>query len=154
MTVRSLRLSGPAGRACPTGRGVVEDTVSVPRGLFGILTTKRTRLWPRTSDAIFLNVANQHMSVRIALVEWSRQWAMAVSARSVGSEWPGDSPDRQAEGAVAVLQAGAFDDVVDAVGWVSPDNPSNVILVACARVLPGARERTGDPARGVWPSTL
>jgi len=41
-----------------------------------------------------------------------------------------DSPDRQAErGQWQSCKPEAFDDVVDAVGWVSPDNPSNVILV-------------------------
>jgi alpha-beta hydrolase superfamily lysophospholipase len=135
MTVRSLRLSGPRLVARgPTGRGVVEDTVSVPpAGLFGILTYEADA--PLATDkptAIFLNVANQHhVGPNRLWVEWSRQWAMAgIRSLRLDLSGLGDSPDRQAErGQWQSCKPEAFDDVVDAVGWVSPDNPSNVILV-------------------------
>jgi hypothetical protein len=118
----------------PSGRGVVEAPVSVPPvGLFGMLTYAEDLPVPTGRPAIiFLNVANQHhVGPNRLWVEWSREWAMAgIRSLRLDMSGLGDSPDRRGEkGQWAACKPEAFDDVVDAARWVSPDDPSNVVLV-------------------------
>jgi acetyl esterase/lipase len=63
----------------------------------------------------------------------------------------GDSPNRQGEsGQWACYKPEAFDDVVDAVRWVSPDSPSNVVLVGlCSSGYQALEGALAIRARGV-----
>jgi alpha-beta hydrolase superfamily lysophospholipase len=81
---------------------------------------------------VFLNVANQHhVGPNRLWVELARQWAAAgVRSLRLDLSGLGDSPNRQGErGPWECFKPEAFDDVVDAVRWASPDDPSNVVLV-------------------------
>ena len=126
-----------------------------PADLFGILTY-RGGVACRVTDrptAIFLNVANQHhVGPNRLWVEWSRQWALAgVRSLRLDLSGLGDSPDRQGqEGCWQCCKPEAFDDVADAARWLSPDDPSDVILVGlCSAAYQALESALAIRARGV-----
>jgi alpha-beta hydrolase superfamily lysophospholipase len=135
VAVRRPEPGGPRRVAWgPQGSRVVEEPVSVPPvGLFGALTYDLDMpVSPGTPTAVFLNVANQHhVGPNRLWVELSRQWASAgVRSLRLDLSGLGDSPNRQGErGQWECFKPEAFDDVVDAVRWASPDDPSNVVLI-------------------------
>ena len=139
----------------PSERGVVELPVRIPPAdLFGILTYREES--PAASGrpaAIFLNVANQHhVGPNRLWVEWSRQWASAgVRSLRLDVSGLGDSPDRQGqEGCWQSCKPEAFDDVADAARWLSPDDPSDVILVGlCSAAYQALESALAMRARGV-----
>jgi hypothetical protein len=149
----------PGGpRQLGRGRGgspTVEEPVSVPPvGLFGILTYDQdVPASPDKPTAVFLNVANQHhVGPNRLWVELARQWA-ATGVRSLRLDLSGlgDSPNRQGErGRWECFKPEAFDDVVDAVRWASPDDPSNVVLVGlCSGGYQALESALAVGARGV-----
>ena len=115
------------------GSRTVEEPVSVPpAGLFGILTYNHDVPAPAAPAALFLNVANQHhVGPNRLWVELARQWAGAgIRSLRLDLSGLGDSPHRQgAPGRWECFKPEAFDDVADAARWLSPDDPSNVVLV-------------------------
>ena len=135
VAIRAPQLGGPrpVGQS-PSGCDVLEAPVSVPpAGLFGILTYAEDLPMPTDGPTtIFLNVAAQHhIGPNRLWVEWSRAWAMAgIRSLRLDLSGLGDSPDRPGEdGLWTPCKPEAFDDVLDAVRWVSPDDPSDVVLV-------------------------
>jgi len=115
------------------GSRTVEEPVSVPPvGLFGVLTYNHDVRAPGAPAALFLNVANQHhVGPNRLWVELARQWAGAgIRSLRLDLSGLGDSPDRQgASGRWECFKPEAFEDVADAAQWLSPDDPSNVVLV-------------------------
>lgn len=116
------------------GRPILETPVVVPpAGLFGILTEPVARE-PTSSGptAVLLNAGNQHhVGPARAWVRLARRWAATTGIRSLRVDLSGlgDSPFRQTAGPWTCNKAEAFDDVLDAARWASPDDPSNVVLV-------------------------
>jgi len=101
--------------------------------LFGALTyAQDVPVSAGRPTVVFLNVANQHhVGPNRLWAEWSRAWAME-GTRSLRLDLSGlgDSPHRQGEhGRWECFKPEAFDDVVDAVRWASPEDPSNVVLI-------------------------
>ncbi len=115
------------------GSRTVEEPVRVPPvGLFGILAHSHDVPVPGAPAALFLNVANQHhVGPNRLWVELARQWAGAgIRSLRLDLSGLGDSPHRQGSpGRWECFKPEAFDDVVDAARWLSPDDPSNVVLV-------------------------
>ncbi len=115
------------------GSQTVEEPATVPpAGLFGILTYNRDAAAPGAPAALFLNVANQHhVGPNRLWVELARHWAgEGIRSLRLDLSGLGDSPHRPgASGRWECFKPEAFDDVVDAAQWLSPDDPSNVVLV-------------------------
>ena len=125
-----------------------------PVGLFGVLTyDPDLPVSPDKPTAVFLNVANQHhVGPNRLWVELARQWAGAgVRSLRLDLSGLGDSPDRHgAGGRWECFKPEAFDDVVDAVRWASPDDPSNVVLVGlCSGGYQALESALAVGARGV-----
>jgi hypothetical protein len=134
-----LRLPAPAGPAvvdhAPDGAPVVEVPAALgPAGLFGVVTEVPGRAGGPT--VLFLNVANEHRLGPARLwVDLARLWApLGVRSCRVDLSGLGDSPTRHPGQPRFVTRAPeAFDDVQDACRALSPDDPSNVVLVGlCA----------------------
>lgn len=129
--VRAPPAAGPTIVSRHAGVDVVETPVFVgPARLFGIATSS-----PGTNHgpgAIFLSVANTHrIGPNRLWVELARRWA-AGGVRSLRFDLSGvgDSPVRTSEQRPFVPWAPqAFDDVMDSARALSPDDPSNVVLV-------------------------
>ncbi len=156
VSVRAPETGGPR----PVGRGrggplTVEEPVRVPPvGLFGVLTyDPDLPVSPDKPTAVFLNVANQHhVGPNRLWVELARQWAGAgVRSLRLDLSGLGDSPGRHgAGGRWECFKPEAFDDVVDAVRWASPDDPSNVVLVGlCSGGYQALESALAVGARGV-----
>jgi dienelactone hydrolase len=156
VAIRAPQAAGPRviGRAS-SGRRIVEAPLSVPPvGLFGVLTyAEDAPVPPDKPTALFLNVANQHhVGPGRLWVELSRQWAVAgVRSLRLDMSGLGDSPNRQGGlDAWASCKPEAFDDVIDAVGWLSPDDPSDVVLVGlCSAGYQALESAVMIRARGV-----
>ncbi len=112
------------------GRQVVERPVSLgPAGLFGIVTEVPGRSTGPT--IVFLNVATEpHVGPARLWVELARQWA-ACGLRSVRVDMSGlgESPTRSGEPEFVIRLPVNFEDVADIAKAVSPDDPTNVVLV-------------------------
>ncbi len=119
------------------GRPIVERAVRVPPvGLFGILTEPEQPEVPGDGAAspppvLFLNVAAEpHIGPARLWVDLARRWAGAgMRSLRLDLSGLGDSPHRGGGGPWAIFKPDAFDDVTDAARWVSPDDPSDVVLV-------------------------
>ena len=139
----------------PSKRGVVEQPVRIPpANLFGIVTYRdESTVASDEPPVLFLNVANQHhVGPNRLWVEWSRQWASAgVRSLRLDLSGLGDSPNRQGqEGPWQCCKPEAFDDVADAARWLSPDDPSRVILVGlCSAAYQVLESALAIRARGV-----
>jgi len=121
----AVTLSTP-GSASP----VVERPAFLgPLGLFGFITEPpETPLGP---TIVFLSVANEHhIGPNRLWVELSRRLAQS-GMRSVRVDLSGlgDSPVRAGQPEFVSRTPLAFDDVVDIARVVSPDDPSNIVLV-------------------------
>ena len=103
--------------------------------------------------AIFLNVANQHhVGPNRLWVEWSRQWAFAgIRSLRLDVSGLGDSPSRQGrEGRWESCKPEAFDDVADVARWLSPADPSNVLLIGlCSAAYQALESALAIRARAV-----
>ncbi len=114
----------------PDGRQVVERPVSLgPAGLFGIATEVPGRSSGPT--IVFLNVATEpHVGPSRLWVEFARQWAVSgVRSVRVDMSGLGESPVRPGEPEFVIRLPVNFDDVTDIAKAVSPDDPSDVVLV-------------------------
>ena len=119
------------------GRHIVERVVRVPPvGLFGILTEPEQAEEPDGRSAgpppvLFLSVAAEpHIGPARLWVDLARRWAGAgMRSLRLDLSGLGDSPHRGGGGPWAFFKPEAFDDVADAARWVSPGNPSDVVLV-------------------------
>jgi alpha-beta hydrolase superfamily lysophospholipase len=120
-----------------TGQAIVETAVRVPpAGLFGILTEAEPGGEPeaesgRLPAVIFLSVATEpHIGPARLWVTLARRWASAgFRTLRMDLSGLGDSPHRGGGELWTCYKPEAFDDVVDAARWMSPENPSNVVLV-------------------------
>ncbi len=156
VAIRVPKAAGPhpVGQS-PSGCRIVEAPVSVPPvGLFGVLTREQDApVLPDKPTVIFLNVANQHhIGPNRLWVELSREWAAAgIRSLRLDLSGLGDSPDRQGgQGEWECNKPEGFDDVVDAVDWVSPDDPTNVVLVGlCSAGYQALESALAVRARGV-----
>ena len=112
------------------GRQVVERPVTLgPAGLFGIVTEVPGRSSGPT--IVFLNVATEpHVGPARLWVELARKWAVS-GLRSVRVDMSGlgESPARPGEPEFVIRLPVNFDDVTDIVKAVSPDDPTDVVLV-------------------------
>lgn len=141
------------------GQGIVETSVRVPPvGLFGILTEPESLREPGAKTGhppavIFLNVALQpHIGPSRLWVELARRWARAgLRSLRLDLSGLGDSPFRDRDnGQWCCAKPEAFDDVLDAARWMSPDDPSNVLLVGlCASGYQALEGALALRARGV-----
>jgi pimeloyl-ACP methyl ester carboxylesterase len=134
---------------------VVETPVSVPPvGLFGALAyDEGVPVTPDRPAVIFLNVARQHhVGPNGMWVELARRWA-AEGTRSLRLDMSGlgDSPSRSGRpGRWECFKPEAFDDVEDAARWLSPADPSNVVLVGlCSGGYQALESGLAVRARGV-----
>jgi pimeloyl-ACP methyl ester carboxylesterase len=139
--VEGVATPPPAGTATvghdARGRSIVETPVAIPPvGLFGILTEIEGGVVPGTPTALFMSVALEHrVGPARTWVSLSRQLAAAgIRCLRFDLSGLGDSPHRRpGDHSWVALRPDGFDDVVDATRWISPDDPSNVILVGlCA----------------------
>ena len=152
----ALRPPPPAGPKVvdrdEADRPVVERPLLVaPAGLFGMFTEP-----PRPSGgptAIFLSVANEHHIGPSRLwVDLARRWARAgIPSLRLDLSGLGDSPTRHAGQRRFVARAPeAFDDVVDAARAVSPEDPSDVVLVGlCAGAYQAVEAALDLTPRGI-----
>jgi pimeloyl-ACP methyl ester carboxylesterase len=149
-------LAAPREVGCTSdGRKILETPVSVPPiGLFGILTKlEGISDQAEVPTAVFLNVAQQHHVGPSRLwVELARQWAAAgIPSLRLDLSGLGDSPGRRpGDDRWIYLKPESFDDVVDAVSYVTPDDPSNVVLVGlCSAGYQAIESAMVIKARGV-----
>ncbi len=112
-------------------RDIVERPVFVPPlGLFGVLCQASSA--QQGPPALFLSVSNEHHIGPARLwVDLARDWAgQGIPSLRLDLSGLGDSPVRDANQAQYIaLAPEAFIDVVDAARFLSPDDPSNVVLV-------------------------
>jgi alpha-beta hydrolase superfamily lysophospholipase len=135
-TFSPVSVPSPAGEAvvarARSGEALVETPMFVgSAGLFGILTEAQGREGPGTT-VLFLNVANQHRIGPGRLwVDLARRWAGAgFRCLRLDQSGLGDSPLRHPDQAWFTARAPeAFDDIVDVCTALSPDDPSDVLLV-------------------------
>ena len=132
-----------------------------PSACSGLLAHSHDVPVPGAPAALFLNVANQHhVGPNRLWVELARQWAGAgIRSLRLDLSGLGDSPHRQGSPARwECFKPEAFDDVVDAARWLSPDDPSNVVLVGlCSggyQALEGALVLRARRCRGHQPLRL
>jgi hypothetical protein len=135
----------------PDGRQVVERPVSLgPAGLFGIATEVPGRSSGPT--IVFLNVATEpHVGPSRLWVELARQWAVSgVRSVRVDMSGLGESPVRPGEPEFVIRLPVHFDDVTDIAKAVSPDDPSDVVLVGlCSSAYQALDSAMGLHPRGV-----
>jgi dienelactone hydrolase len=119
----------------PSGRPIIESPVSIPPlGLFGIVTEPaESAALEHAPTAIFVSVSKQHhvgSPVRL-WVELAREWAGAgIRSLRMDLSGLGDSPARSIGREHWLChKADAFEDVTDACRYMSPSDPSDVVLV-------------------------
>ena len=122
-----LRTRAVVGRA-PAGPVVEEVTNLGPLGLFGI-STDASASDDRPVVLLLSNAANSRIGPMRQWVELARSWA--GDFRSVRFDFSGiaDSPVRAGQPEHTMYASEVLDDIVDVAHHVSPDDPSNVILV-------------------------
>lgn len=133
------------------GRPVVERTVSLgPLGLFGIVT--EAEVAPATPTIVLVNEGNTHH------IGQSRIWVDL--ARRLATEGfrvlrfdlsgNGDSGTRPGQPAHVARAPEATDDVNQAVGAISPDDPADVVLIGfCSGAYQIAEQAMDLRPRGV-----
>jgi pimeloyl-ACP methyl ester carboxylesterase len=125
----------------PEGHAIVEEALALgPVGLFGIMTSRQDHGSdgaPSSAESsqsptiFFLNAgAIDHVGPARLWVQLSRLWAEA-GTRTVRFDLTGlgDSPQRGGDPQPVVFAPDALDDVLDVLRAVSPEDPSNAILV-------------------------
>jgi pimeloyl-ACP methyl ester carboxylesterase len=103
-----------------------------PARLFGIATEGAPGSQSGSPTAVFLNVANEHhVGPGRLWVELARRWASAgISSVRVDMSGLGDSPCRTPGQKEFVVHAPeCFEDVDDIAAAISPDDPTNVLLI-------------------------
>jgi pimeloyl-ACP methyl ester carboxylesterase len=133
------------------GRQVVERPVALgPAGLFGIVTEVPGRSSGPT--IVFLNVATEpHVGPARLWVDLAREWAVR-GLRSVRVDMTGlgESPARLGEPEFVIRLPVNFDDVTDIAKAVSPDDPSDVVLMGlCSSAYQALDSALGLRPRGV-----
>jgi pimeloyl-ACP methyl ester carboxylesterase len=130
----AVKLPQQAGAApvaeAPGGRQVVERPLSLgPTGLFGMVTEVPGR--SAGPAVVFFNVATEpHTGPGRLWVQLARQWAqLGLRSVRVDVSGLGESPSRPGEPEFVIRLPVAFDDVSEVVKAVSPDDPSDVVLV-------------------------
>jgi hypothetical protein len=152
MAVKVPRRAGAAAVAeGQGGRQVVERPVALgPAGLFGIVTEVPGRSSGPT--IVFLNVATEpHVGPARLWVDLAREWA-ARGLRSVRVDMTGlgESPARPGEPEFVIRLPVNFDDVTDIAKAVSPDDPSDVVLMGlCSSAYQALDSAMGLRPRGV-----
>lgn len=152
----------PIRRPAPAGSAVVAHTSSgtaitetpafvAPTGLFGI-RCEADDAGPGPS-ILFLSVANEHrMGPARLWVDLSRRWAAAgLRCFRIDLSSLGDSPLRHPDQPrFRALGVEAFDDVTDAMRFLCPDDPSNVVLVGlCSSAYQALESALDSKPRGV-----
>ncbi len=145
------RAGAVAVAAGPDGRSVVERPVALgPAGLFGMVSEVPGRSHGPT--ILFLNVATEpHVGPARLWVELAGEWA-ARGLRSVRVDMTGlgESPGRPGEPEFVIRLPVNFDDVTDIAKAVSPDDPSDVVLVGlCSSAYQALDSAMGLHPRGV-----
>ena len=134
------------------GSAVVEIPVEIgPSGLFGILCEPESGACGPA--VVMLNPANEHRVGPARMwVELSRRWAAAgIRCLRMDLSGLGDSPVRHAgQKPFSVYRPEAFDDVSDAARFVSPDHPSDIVLVG----LCSSAYQALDSAFGLTPRSV
>jgi pimeloyl-ACP methyl ester carboxylesterase len=102
-----------------------------PVGLFGISTEVPRRDAVSGPVVLLLSVANEHhIGPNRLWVDFARAWALAgMRVLRFDLSGLGDSPARPGQAEFVSRAPEAFDDVVDVARAVSPDDPSDVLLV-------------------------
>jgi dienelactone hydrolase len=152
----AIRHPVPAGSAVvahtPSGAPITETPAFIePTGLFGMLC-EAAGSGPGPT-VLFLSVANEHRIGPGRLwVDLSRRWAAAgLRCLRIDLSSLGDSPVRHAEQPrFRTLGVEAFDDVTDAMRFLCPDDPSNVVLVGlCSSAYQAIESAFDSNPRGV-----
>ncbi len=138
--------------------GVVENLVSLgPKGLFGVTTTpSEMNSSSEVPWAIFLNSGiDSHVGPCRLWVRLARQWAaMGIPSIRFDLGGLGDSPSEDETPGSVIRAAGAFDEIEDVATAVSPNRPSNVLLIGlCSggyQALDSALSFRSGPPRGVY----
>jgi pimeloyl-ACP methyl ester carboxylesterase len=147
---------GTVGRACvtvgtaPDGVAIEERVVTLGQfGLFGIMTSRTdfggevdlpangliaedtSGVWGKPPTACFLNAGVlDHVGPARLWVMLSRAWAEAgIRAVRFDLTGLGDSPLRIGQPDPVLFAPDALDDVLDALRDISPEDPSNAVLV-------------------------
>lgn len=128
-----------------------------PIGLFGVVTTCDHRpIRPGVPWALFLNTGNDpHVGPCRLWVQLARRWAAAgVPSVRFDVSGLGDSPTREGQPENVIRAPEAFADIEHAAAALSPDDPSNVLLVGvCSggyQALDSATTFRGGPPRGAY----
>ncbi len=132
MTTISAPDEGGAVTMGAPGAEVVERPVFLgPLGLFGFVTEAPTPAPSGRPTIVFLSVANEHhIGPNRLWVELSRRLARhGLRTVRVDLSGLGDSPVRPGQPEFVSRTPLAFDDVVDVARALSPDDPSDVVLV-------------------------
>ena len=145
----------PAGAAIvgvtPSGKAVVERPVVLgPAALFGIVTQPAGPAVGPT--VVFVNEGNSpHIGQSRLWVELGRSWAAAgLQVLRFDLSGNGDSASRPGRPGHVAWAPEAFDDVVDACAEISPDDPSDVVLVGlCSGAYQSVEHALAHPTRGV-----
>jgi pimeloyl-ACP methyl ester carboxylesterase len=111
------------------GRPVIEQPVELgPLGLFGIATEAPGSL--KGPTVLMLSVANEHhVGPNRMWVELARRWAENMRVVRFDLSGLGDSPTRPGQPEFVSRALEAFDDIDDVARAVSPDDPTDVVLV-------------------------
>lgn len=141
------------------GVQLCEQAVTLgPLGIFGVITQPPPEARrPGAPWVLFLNSGNDHHVGPCRLwVRLARVWAEAgFSSVRVDLSGIGDSPARPDQLPDSIRHPGAFEDVEEVAAAVSPDEPSNVVLVGmCAggyQALDSAVSWRHAPPRAVYP---
>jgi len=149
----------PAATIRSGGTELREQAVTLgSQGIFGVLTLPAPdALRPETPWVLFLNSGNDHHVGPCRLwVRMARAWAAAgFPCARIDLSGIGDSPARPDQVPDSIRHPGAFDDVEEVAAAVSPDDPSNVVLVGmCAGGYQALESPLGwrhGPPRAVYP---
>jgi len=130
-TISAPDEGGPVTMGTP-GTEVVERPVFLgPLGLFGFVTEAPTPAPSGRPTIVFLSVANEHhIGPNRLWVELARHLALhGLRTVRVDLSGLGDSPVRPGQPEFVSRTPLAFDDVVDVAEALSPDDPSDIVLV-------------------------
>lgn len=122
-----------------------------PSALFGIETEPETPIEAPT--VLMLNAGTDwHVGPNRLWVDLSRRWAAAgIRCIRIDESGIGDSSPRPGRATNVVRAPEAFDDLREARAAVSPEDPTNVVLVGlCSGGYQGLEDALIQPTRGVY----